>query len=44
MGLDKGITIAFDPSLVLNALDYSVPIKPNLLEYWDLKTILKQIY
>jgi hypothetical protein len=33
MGLDKGVTIACDPSLVLNALGYSVLIKPTLLEY-----------
>jgi hypothetical protein len=33
MGLDKGVTIACDPSLVLNALGYSVLTKPALLEY-----------
>jgi len=33
MGLAKGITIACDPCLVLNALDCSVPINTMLLEY-----------
>ena len=33
MGLDKGVTIACAPSLVLNALGYSVLIKPMLMEY-----------
>jgi len=40
MGLAKGITIARDPCLVLDALDCSVLINTMLLEYKLSQTII----